>query len=318
MFIMLSSYIYLYILTTIITICVCVEETDSLENISNNIEQRFNSITPFEISDIKFWDDLYITLSNINISIISLGFKEIDDSPTTITYYNFYINFMYDMKIKQLADNIKGTLLNEVTFTKDKCVAYIYFPKFNIKQQFADNMSLEIDERFKHDEVVVQSEINEYFFYEEFVKDEKKLNVIKNILYDAYLQKFRNVLLFYPRCKFLVMFDNMNEALKREVVVNYKITDCDVFKEIKIKNVKYDTIIKEGGVALNITKVNYDVKYKTRVQERESFTYFSFIEIGYGRHLLFGEVYPQRHDTECINDAIKLLILKAFEKVYNS
>lgn len=57
MFIMLSSYIYLYILTTIITICVCVEETDSLENISNNIEQGFNSITPFEVSDIKFWDD---------------------------------------------------------------------------------------------------------------------------------------------------------------------------------------------------------------------------------------------------------------------
>lgn len=189
---------------------------------------------------------------------------------------------------------------------------------FNIKKQLTDDMSLEIDEQYKHDEVVaVHSEINEYLFYEEFVKDEMKLNVIKNTLYDTYLQKFRNVLLFYPRCKLLVMFDKMNEALKKDVVVNYKITDCDMFKEIKIKNVKYETIFKRAGVALNVTKVNYNVKYKTNLQERESFTYFTFIEIRYGKRLQFGEVYPQTHDAECINDAMKLLIRKAFEQVYN-
>ena len=319
MFIMLSIYILITTATVLITICGCVDVVDSLENISNNIEQRFNTITPFDILDITFRDDLRITLSNINISIIYLGYKEVNEFTTTITYHDYYVNFVYDMTFKQFADNLKGTLVNEVAFTKDKCTAFIYFPLFVIRKQFTDEMSLEIDERYTHHTTLVQSDMNEYYLlYDEFVKDEMKLNVVKNALYDAYLQKFRNVLLFYPRCKFLIMFDKMNDVLKKEVVVEYKLTDCDEFKEIKIKNVKYETIIKKVGIALNITKVNYDVNYKTHIQERESFTYFTYIEIGYGKHLQFGEVYPQRHDTECINDAMKLLIRKAFEKVYNS
>ena len=319
MFIMLSIYILITIATVLITICGCVDVVDSLENISNNIEQRFNAIAPFDIADITLSDDLRITLSNINISIIYLDRKEVNDFTTTITYYNFYVNFVYDVTFKQLADNLKGALINEVVFTKDKCSAFIYFPLFIIKRHLTDEMSLEIDERYAHQTTLVQSDMNEYYlFYDTFIKDEMKLNVVKDALYDTYLQKFRNVLLFYPRCMFLVMFDKMNEVLRKEVVVGYKLADCDEFKEIKIKNVKYETIIKRGGVALNITKVNYDVNYKTHIQERESFTYFTFIEIGYGRHLQFGEVYPQRGDTECINDAMKLLILKAFEKVYNS
>ena len=61
---------------------------------------------------------------------------------------------------------------------------------FNIKKQLTDDMSLEIDEQYKHDEVVaVHSEINEYLFYEEFVKDEMNLSDVKDKLYDAYLQK---------------------------------------------------------------------------------------------------------------------------------
>ena len=318
MFIMLSSYICLYILTTLLTFCVGVDEVDSLEDISNNIELRFNSIPPFEIADIKFWDDLYVTLTNINISIIYLGYKQVNEFDPGITYYDFYVNFMYDMKFKQLADSVRGTLLNEVAFAKDKCVAFIHFPTFIIRKHFVDHTSLEIDDTYEHDKVIVDSDINDYAFYDAFVKDETKFNVIKNALFEAYLQKFRNVLLFYPPCKFLVMFDNMNKELRRNVVVNYGIKECDEFKEIKFLSVDYDTIIKREGVALNITKVNYNVNYKTSIHERQAFTYFTYIEIGYGRHIQFGDVYPLREENSCINDAVQLLIRKAFEKIYNS